>query len=121
MLLLVTIVALGIAQVVRTRRIVRTDARNKELEAINAKLRAEAGYLEITDPSKVAVLRLTNLDEYTWRWKVWLPPGSWWLSTLTLNVAVCLWHSSDSVENCKHAQEFPSQDAQHHAQGNPVS
>ena len=42
--------------------------------------------MEIADPSKVAVLRLADLDEYTWRWKVWLPPGNWWLSSLSRDI-----------------------------------
>jgi hypothetical protein len=77
-----TIIALAVAQFVSTRRVAELEATNRELTAVNTKLRAEAGYLEVTDPNKVAALRLTDLDEYTWRWKVWLPPGNWWLSWL---------------------------------------
>lgn len=87
-LLLMTIIALGVAQFVSTRRVAELEASNRELTAVNAKLRAEAGYLEVTDPSKVAALRLTDLDEYTWRWKVWLPPGNWWLNSLSQGIPI---------------------------------
>ncbi|MEX2114764.1 MAG: hypothetical protein WD845_16345 [Pirellulales bacterium] len=85
-LLLVTIVALGVAQYVAMVRTAETQALNRRLAAENAKLRAEAGQLEIDDPSKVAALRISDLDELTWRWKVYLPKGNWFISYLTQGI-----------------------------------
>lgn len=85
-LLLMAIVALGMAQFAATRRVVELEARNRELTATNSKLRAEAGYLEVDDPSKAIVLRLCEFDELTWRWKVWLPQGKWSISSLTQGI-----------------------------------
>lgn len=85
-LLLVVIVCLGFGQIVTMRRALDLENRNRDLETINQKLRAEAGYLEVDDPTKPVVLRLRNLDERTWEWKVWLPAGKWYLSGLTQGI-----------------------------------
>ncbi len=85
-LLLVTIAALGVAQYAAMLRTAETQATNQRLSAENAKLRAEAGYLQVDDPNKAAVLRVRNLDELTWQWKVWLPKGKWKLCELTQGI-----------------------------------
>ncbi|MGD9720342.1 MAG: hypothetical protein AB7O59_07080 [Pirellulales bacterium] len=84
--LLVVIVALGVAQVSSTLRVRQFETRNRFLETENAKLRIEAGYLEVVDPSKVAVLQLRDLDELSWRWKVYLPKGRWTMHATTHDV-----------------------------------
>jgi len=76
-LLLVVIIALAVAQITAIRRVQQVTAINLRLAQENKKLRVEAGYLEVEDPSKVAVLQLPQLDELTWRWKVYLPNGRW--------------------------------------------
>ncbi len=55
-LLLVTIAALGVAQYAAMLRTAETQATNQLLSAENARLRAEAGYLQVDDPNKAAVL-----------------------------------------------------------------
>jgi hypothetical protein len=85
-LLLIVIIGLGAGQIVTMRRALDLENRNRDLETVNAKLRAEAGYLEIDDPANPVVLRLRNLDERTWEWKVWLPAGKWYLSGMTQDI-----------------------------------
>jgi hypothetical protein len=87
-LLFVVIIALGVAQFSSTLRVRQLEVRNRFLEAENAKLRVEAGYLQVDDPSKVAVLQLREADELSWRWKVYLPRGSWKMHATTRNVAL---------------------------------
>jgi hypothetical protein len=82
-LVVIVIVGLCVAHFRATRLALELESRNRDLESINTKLRAEAGYLEIDDPSKVVVLRRQNLEENTWQWKLWLPPGRWRVSCLT--------------------------------------
>ena len=84
-LLLIVIIGLGAGQIVTMRRALDLENRNRDLEAINQKLRAEAGYLEVSDPANPVVL-LRNLDERTWEWKVWLPAGKWYLSGMTQDI-----------------------------------
>jgi hypothetical protein len=74
--------ALAMGTFVARREADRLADENRQLVASNSNLRAEAGYLEIADPSKVNVLRIPVLDELSWRWKVWLPPGDWNLNCL---------------------------------------
>ena len=76
-LLLVVIIALGVAQIVAMRRVREVTAVNRRLAEENEKLRGEVGYLEVDDRTKVQVVRIPTLDEFTWRWKVYLPPGKW--------------------------------------------
>ena len=78
-LILMVIIGLCVGQIAATRRVLQLEDRNRELEATNSELRAEAGYLEVDEPGKVAVLRTRNLDDLSWQWKVWLPPGKWFL------------------------------------------
>jgi hypothetical protein len=85
-LLFIVIIGLGAGQIVIMRRALDLENRNRDLEAINQKLRAEAGYLEVNDPANPVVLRLRNLDERTWEWKVWLPAGKWYLSGMTQDI-----------------------------------
>ncbi len=80
------IIALCVAQFAAIRRGQILEARNKMLAARNAALRAEAGYLQVEDPEKAAVLQLRDLDELTWRWKVWLPAGKWHIRYLTRGI-----------------------------------
>ncbi len=86
LLLVMVIVALAIAQYVVLRRIREVELANRKLFDENVKLRAEAGYLEVDDPRKVAVLRISDLNELTWRWKVWLPKGNWVVHEETRNI-----------------------------------
>ncbi|HVU86643.1 MAG TPA: hypothetical protein VHD36_04945 [Pirellulales bacterium] len=83
---MIVTIGLGAGQFVAMRRALDLEHRNRDLEAVNAKLRVEAGYLEVDDPTKPVVLRLRNLDEFTWEWKVWLPPGKWFLSGMTEDI-----------------------------------
>ncbi len=80
---MITIAALAVAQYVGMRRVIETQAVNRRLAEENAKLRAEAGYLQVDDPSKVSVLRIRNPGELTWQWNVYLPKGKWNVSQLT--------------------------------------
>lgn len=53
---------------------------NKELRRLraeNRQLRIETGTLAAEDATKVAVLQLRTLEERTWKWKIYLPPGQW--------------------------------------------
>ena len=86
MLLTIVIVALCVAQFAAIRQVREVSAINQRLSAENEKLRAEAGYLQVDDPDKVAVLRVPELDELTWRWKVFLPKGKWSLNCLTQSI-----------------------------------
>ena len=70
------VIAMGMALVVSTRELV-------QLRAENAKLRVETGVLKVTDRERVWVLQLKALDDMTWRWKVYLPPGRWTLRAVT--------------------------------------
>lgn len=76
-LLLTLAAALSIALLTALRREQVTGAKYDQVRAENSKLRAEAGYLEIVDPKRVYVLNLREVDDLTWRWKVWLPAGNW--------------------------------------------
>ena len=86
LLLVMAIVALAMAQFVALRRIREVEARNQELFNENVKLRVEAGYLKVEDRRKMAVLRLRELDELTWRWKVFLPKGIWVIHSETSKI-----------------------------------
>src|SRR5262245_41262578 len=74
---LAVFIALVVAQITSMVRVRRTVVENQALAAENATLRAETGRLTISDRSKVYVVAAPELDELTWRWKVWLPPGTW--------------------------------------------
>lgn len=50
----------------------------ESLRQENDRLRAEIGYLTITDRKKVHALGQRSLSEYHWRWRVYLPPGKQW-------------------------------------------
>lgn len=74
-LLLLTIVALGISHV---RISWQMDENNKAMATMEAELdelRKEAGYLEITDESKVHVVATPTHEDLVWRWKVFVPEG----------------------------------------------
>jgi hypothetical protein len=85
-LLLVTIIALGVAQFATSRRVVELEARHRATTEENVRLRAEAGYLHIADPGRIVVLHLKDSELLTWHWKVWLPAGKWKLNALTQGI-----------------------------------
>jgi hypothetical protein len=66
--LLMAIVALSLALWTRHRELVplRSEVR---------KLRNEVGPLSIEDESKFHAVRAPSHDEYTWRWRIWIPAG----------------------------------------------
>ncbi|MCO6044501.1 hypothetical protein NG895_11350 [Aeoliella sp. ICT_H6.2] len=51
------------------------------LRAEVQRLRDEAGYLTIEDPTKLHAIRLESESPLVWRWKVWVPagPGKVWM------------------------------------------
>src|SRR5437764_525877 len=77
--LAVLFVAMGLALFVTMRELLA-------LRRENSLLRAEAGHLTVEDPQKAAVPSIRTLDELTWRWKVHLPPGQWFLHSVTRNI-----------------------------------
>lgn len=85
-LVLVVLAALGIAQWSAMQRLSLVIARNRVLTAEVEKLRTEAGYIDVTDASKVEVLHLRTFDEFTWRWAIHLPEGEWTLHLATSDV-----------------------------------
>jgi hypothetical protein len=68
LLLLVTIVCLSAALWVMCRNLRETQAENQEF-------RDRFGYLTISDPKKIHVIRIPNHEEDAWRWRVYLPEG----------------------------------------------
>ena len=60
---------------------VQIETHNRAPSVENERLRAEAGYLNIDDPAKVAALLQKNANDLSWSWKVWLPEGSWRLQS----------------------------------------
>lgn len=50
---------------------------SRQQEEISS-LRAELGYLTISDKSKVHVLKLESPNDYHWQWRIYLPPGRKW-------------------------------------------
>ncbi|WP_442481576.1 hypothetical protein [Aeoliella sp. SH292] len=46
------------------------------LRAEVQRLRNEAGYLTVDDPSKLQAIRLDSDSPLVWRWKVWIPKGT---------------------------------------------
>jgi hypothetical protein len=41
----------------------------------NRGLRDEVGRLSIDDPTKTSVIDLRTTDDFTWKWRVWIPEG----------------------------------------------
>jgi hypothetical protein len=85
--ILAVLAALLVAQITSTLRVRRVEAHNQALAAENKALRAEAGHLTIADRSKVAVIAVPEIDELTWRWKVWLPKGTWTMHAATEGIS----------------------------------
>lgn len=67
-ILLTTIVALaiGIAQIWREVGPLRAEVR---------RLRDEVGALSVADPTKPCAIRVRTTDEFTWKWRLWIPEG----------------------------------------------
>ena len=80
MLLVGTVIVLAVSHLVTTRRLkVATD----ELQ----KLRQEAGYLDVADPSRIHAVQVPTLETMTWKWKLHLPPSrQYWLHTSTVDI-----------------------------------
>ncbi len=106
-LLLMAIAALSIAQFGSMRRSLQLEAKNQELLAKNSQLKAEIGELEVVDPTKVAALRIRDLDELTWRWKVWLPQGNWKMSVLTQGIPSLGIPGGSSISGIAGGREIP--------------
>jgi hypothetical protein len=77
-LLLMTIVALTLA-VVRQRGDV------ERLRSEVRQLRDEVGKLSIDDPTTPCAIRLLSLDESTWKYRIYVPPGQRYGLALTVN------------------------------------
>ncbi|QDU76116.1 Cell division protein FtsL [Bremerella volcania] len=74
-LLLLTIAALGISHVRMSWQMDENNQAMATMEAELAKLRKEAGYLEISDESLVHVVAAPTHEDLVWRWKVFVPDG----------------------------------------------
>ncbi|MEN0111048.1 MAG: hypothetical protein AAF805_10020 [Planctomycetota bacterium] len=72
---LVTIAALVTGLAVTQRRNAEFAARLVSVRAENARLRAEQGVLTINDPTRVHAVRMPQLAEDVWRYRVHLPAG----------------------------------------------
>jgi hypothetical protein len=72
---------LAVSHLVTTRRLkVATD----ELQ----KLRQEVAYLDVADPSRIQAVQVPVVESMTWKWKLHLPQGRYWLHTSTLDIPV---------------------------------
>ncbi len=67
-LLLMTIVGLAIVVVQLWREV-------GPLRANVRRLRDEVGALSIDDPTKPCAIRVRTNDEFTWKWRLWIPEG----------------------------------------------
>jgi hypothetical protein len=67
-LLLMTIVGLTIVVAQLWREVV-------PLREENRGLRDEVGRLSIDDPTKTSVIEVRTTDDFTWKWRVWIPEG----------------------------------------------
>ena len=47
----------------------------RPLRAQLHQLRDETGRLSIDDPTKTHVIQVRQADDYTWKWRVWIPDG----------------------------------------------
>jgi hypothetical protein len=56
---------------------IRSSATIRRLEAERLAMRKELGYLDIHDPKKAYVLPLGSMDPLTWRYRVYLPEGTY--------------------------------------------
>lgn len=65
---------IGVVQLWREVRPVRAELR---------RLRDEVGALSIEDASKPCAIRVRTNDEYTWKWRVWIPEGRSYLLKYT--------------------------------------
>ncbi|QDT67860.1 hypothetical protein MalM25_07670 [Planctomycetes bacterium MalM25] len=75
LLLLLTTAALAVGLYQARQENIRILARVGPLEAENKRLRAEQGALTVEDPQKVYAIRLPEIMESVWRYRVYLPPG----------------------------------------------
>jgi hypothetical protein len=66
--LLMTIVCLATVMVLLWREV-------GPLRAEVRRLRDEVGALSVDDPTKPCAIRVRTKDEYTWKWRVWIPEG----------------------------------------------
>lgn len=67
-LLLMTIIGLAIVVVQLWREI-------EPLRADLRRLRDEVGALSIDDPTKPCAIRVRTDNEFTWKWRIWVPKG----------------------------------------------
>jgi hypothetical protein len=67
-LLLMTVVCLAIVTAQLWREI-------GPLRAEVRRLRDEVGVLSIDDPTKVSAIRVRTNEDYTWKWRIWVPDG----------------------------------------------
>ncbi len=75
LLLLTTTAALAVGLYQARVNNTRILARFGPLEAENKRLRAEQGALTVEDPKKVYAIRMPEIMEDVWRYRVYLPPG----------------------------------------------
>lgn len=68
MLLVIAVVVLALSHLLSSYRLFQA---NREI----AKYRREMGYLDVSDPSKIHVVAIPSMEERTWRWRVYVPPG----------------------------------------------
>jgi len=59
---------------------------NQGLRAIVKEQKEQLGELTVTDPKKIHLLRVQNLEDKWWRWKVYLPAGKYRFSWATRGI-----------------------------------
>jgi hypothetical protein len=83
LLLLTAAIVLGISHLATSHREKALLQQVAGLNAERQKLRDELGYFDIADSKKIHVRNIREQTEHTWKWRVYLPPG-----TFHLNCAV---------------------------------
>ena len=68
LVLMTTVVAMGIA-------LWQQHLKYSPLEDEVRRLRDEVGVLSIEDESKLHAIRVRTPDDYTWKWRLWIPEG----------------------------------------------
>src|SRR3954470_7646684 len=81
MLLVGVVIVLAISHITTTGRLHQATKENR-------KLRAELGYLEITDQSQIHAIQVPSVESMFWKWRLHLPAGRQYsLKMVTRDVA----------------------------------
>ena len=89
-MLITAIVLVGVSAWRSARKLEETQQAlriaNKQQAELEESLRKQTGEIKVTDPKLVHVRELGSLDEYTWRYRVFLPKGRYNLVTTTQQI-----------------------------------